>query len=329
MRTRTLVAAVTVAVTGFLGYAVAADRAPQTHLRADTVPVRAALGDGAAYDVTHLLRPHRKYLGVAAAGAPRSMDTVTSFAATMRFRPTVITVYEAFGDGFAAAEVRRTYRYGALPIVRWEPFDAPLGDIADGRHDAYVTAFAEAVRALNVPIALTFAHEMNGHWYPWGSRRHTAADFVRAWRRLHDLFARAGATNVIWTWTPNVISGAPGIALKPYYPGDRYVDWVGLDGYYTRTGPQTYRRLFGPTMAEVGRFTARPFLIVETGAEPGPARTRQIRDLFTSVARDDRMLGFVYFHQRGSKRWEIDDDPAAVAVYRREARSHRYGFRVA
>jgi mannan endo-1,4-beta-mannosidase len=330
MRSRHLFVSVALAAVAFLGYAVTTERAsvPRAVPPAATVAATAGLGEAPVYDPASLLRPARKYLGVAIDGAPRSMDGVTSFARTMRVKPNMVTVYEAFGDGFAAAEARRTYAYGALPIVRWEPYEATLADIAAGRHDAYVTAFAEGVRAVNVPIVLTFAHEMNGHWYPWGAQANRAADFTHAWRRLHQLFAQAGATNVIWAWTPNVISGAPDVDLRPYYPGDGYVDWIGLDGYYTRTGARTYRQLFEPTMAEVRRFTKRPFLIVETGAEPGPGRDRALRDLFVSVARDERMLGFVYFHQEGTKRWEIDDDPSATATYRRQARALPYGFDV-
>jgi hypothetical protein len=330
VKTRHLMLTATVAVAAFFGYAVAVDRTPiaRTGERTAITPAVAALGEAQVYDPAHLLNPERKYLGVAIDGAPRSMAGVHSFARTMRAKPNVITVYEAFGDGYAAAEVRRTYAYGALPIIRWEPFDATLADIATGRYDAYVTSFAENVRSLNLPIALTFAHEMNGFWYPWGAPKNKAADFVTAWRRLHGIFRQAGATNVIWTWTPNVISGAPSVELKPYYPGDAYVDWIGLDGYYTRTGAQTYRQLFVPTMRDIRKFTELPFLIVETGAEPGAGRARAVRDLFDSVARDERVLGFVYFNQKGTKRWEIDDDPGVTAVYRSRARSLPYGFTV-
>jgi mannan endo-1,4-beta-mannosidase len=330
MRTRHLMLIVTIAIASFLGYAVTVDRTPATRTGQRTAipPAMAALGQAPTYDPAHLLTPDRKYLGVAIAGAPRSMAGVHSFAKVMRAKPNIITIYEAFGDGYAAAEVRRTYDYGALAIVRWEPFDATLADIAAGRYDAYVASFAESVRALNLPVALTFAHEMNGFWYPWGAPKNKARTFVTAWRRLHDIFEQVSATNVIWTWTPNVISGAPSVELKPYYPGDAYVDWIGLDGYYTRTGAQTYRQLFDPTMKDIRRFTRLPFLIVETGAEPGWRRPGAVRDLFDSVARDKRMLGFVYFNQKGTKRWEIDDDPAVTAVYRVKAKSLPYGFTV-
>jgi hypothetical protein len=280
------------------------------------------------YDVTHLLRPDRDYLGVAVDGAPRHMDGIESFARRTASRPNIITIYQSFRDEFAAAEVRRTYVYGALPIVRWEPYSARLVDIARGRHDPYLKSFAAAVRALNLPMAMTFAHEMNGHWYPWGATKNKARDFVAAWRRIHRIFSDADAGNVIWAWTPNVISGAEGVRLAGWYPGDAYVDWIGIDGYFTNTGPRTYRGLFGPTMAEVGRFAKRPFLIVETGAERGWARNSAMESLFRGVAKDRRMLGFVYFNQRGSKHWEINGDRRALATYRELSNSLPYGFAV-
>ena len=50
------------------------------------------------------------------------------------------------------------------------------------------------MRAFGEPVALSFGHEMNGDWYPWGTKQTTAASFVAAWRHIYDLFAKAGAT---------------------------------------------------------------------------------------------------------------------------------------
>ena len=240
----------------------------------------------------------------------------------------MVTIYESFDDRFAAAEVRKIYQYGALPILRWEPYKQGMADIAAGRHDAYLREFAADVRRLNLPIALTIAHEMNGHWYPWGTQKTKAREFVAAWRHIHDVFAAEDATNVIWTWTPNVINYLRQVPLKPLWPGDAYVDWVGIDGYFTHKGDQTYKALFRPTITEVRRLTDKPTLIVETGAEPGTMRAKAVRDLFTSVAADPDMVGFVYFNQRGSANWVLDSDKPALEVFRGHGDRQRFGFEV-
>jgi mannan endo-1,4-beta-mannosidase len=280
------------------------------------------------YDVHHLLRPSGKFFGVALGGDPTSPANVTAYGDLVGGNPDMLTIFESFDDQFAASQVRLAYQQGALPLVRWEPLDAKLADIAAGKHDAYITAFAKEVRRVNVPIAMTFAHEMNGNWYPWGYKKVSAATYVAAWRHVHDLFQAADARNVIWAWTPNVINPVPRVKLKPLYPGDKYVDWIGIDGYYTHRGQRTYTTLFGPTKTAVRKFTKKPFLIVETGAEPGSDRPSWIRDLISGVRGDDEMLGFVYFDKNGSARWKIDADGTALKAMRTHKNDKTLGFRV-
>ena len=116
--------------------------------------------------------------------------------------------------------------------MAWEPYDTTAQAIANGQSDAYITKFADAVRALNLPVAISFGHEMNGNWYPWGTDQTSAPAFVAAWRHIHNLFVQAGASNVIWVWNPNIINPVPQVQLQPYWPGDAYVDWVGITGYF-------------------------------------------------------------------------------------------------
>jgi hypothetical protein len=280
----------------------------------------------AVYDVRHLIRPAADYLGVAIGGVPQDMSRVDAFARRAGGKPNMITIFESFDDDFAASEVRKVYRYGALPILRWEPYRQSLADIAAGRHDDYITTFATEVRRVNLPIALTVAHEMNGHWYPWGTWQNTPKDFVAAWRHIHQVFATVGATNVIWTWTPNVVNYLPDAPLRRYWPGAAYVDWVGIDGYFTGDGDRTFTTLFGPTVKQVRALTDKPILIVETGSEAGSMRARAVGDLFRTISRDRNIIGFVYFNTRGSRDWIIDQDPKALAVFRSHA--DRAGFGV-
>jgi hypothetical protein len=331
VKTRHLFVAMAVFVAGVFGFAVVGPRSEGGPTDRAPVAGPASPSPSApppAYDVKHLLSPPRDYLGVALDGAPQDMSRVDKWVERVGQRPNMITIYESFEDEFAAAEVRTVYSYGALPIVRWEPFTVKLADIAAGKQDPYVTDFATAVRRLNLPIALTVAHEMNGHWYPWGTKGNKAADFVAAWKRIHGIFTQVGATNVIWTWTPNVVNPVRSVALQPYWPGEEFVDWVGIDGYFTHAGDQTYDRLFGPTMRQIRKFTKLPFLIVETGSEPGSMRTRAVEDLFTNVAEARDVIGFVYFNQKGSGDWRLDFDDDALAEYRQQAGSLGFGFPV-
>jgi len=332
VRTRHLLICSVMTAVAVLEFAIAqsikfgADPGPSGSTTTAALP--AAATPPPVYDVGHLLKPEGKFLGVSLSGDPTAVDNVKAYQALIGKQPDMLTIFESFDDDFAASQVRTAYQQGALPVVRWEPLNAKLDDIAAGKYDAYITKFAGEIRRVNVPIALTFAHEMNGNWYSWGAKKVKPATYVAAWRHLYDLFQTVDARNVIWTWTPNVINPVPSVKLKPLYPGDKYVDWIGIDGYYTHNGKHTYSTLFGPTKRAVRRFTDKPFLIVETGGEPGSERPAWIRDLVRGVAADDEMLGFVYFNQNGSARWKIDTDAASLQAMRTQAANKKFGFRV-
>jgi glycosyl hydrolase family 26 len=278
------------------------------------------------YDVTPLLKPKGKYLGVALTGVPESLKALQTYSQEIGKQPNVLEYYAAFGDGFDTSGVRRIYQAGALPFMAWEPFKPSLKSIADGASDPYIKKFAQDVARLNLPIAISFGHEMNGNWYAWGRDKTTPADFVAAWRHIHDLFQNEGATNVIWVWTPNVITPMPDVGLKQYYPGDAYVDWAGMIGYYALTGPHTFGTLYGPTMDEIRTFTKKPFFIAETAAQQGQRRRADVDDLFDGVKNHSDVLGFVWFNIPKRADWRIEISPLALAEYRKRASDPDFGF---
>jgi hypothetical protein len=278
------------------------------------------------YDVRPLLKPAHKYLGAALDGVPQSLAPVTEYAAETGKRPNLLEYYAAWGDQFDARGVRNAWSSGALPLMAWEPFTPSLARIASGATDGYLRKFADDVRTLNIPLAISFGHEMNGHWYPWGTKQNTADDFVRAWRHVYDIFVEVGAVNVIWVWSPNVINPVPNTPLRPLYPGDEYVDWIGVVGYYTVKGAHTFPTLFRPTMTTIRQFTRRPFLLAETGAEQGPDKAANVADLFSGVAAAPDIVGFVWFEFAKRGDWRITADPSALAEFRRRAANPLFGF---
>jgi hypothetical protein len=296
-----------------------------------TAPPGAAPSSGPAaapFDVRPLITPRHRYLGAAFADVPASTGSVDAFGRRVGKRPNLVEFYTGWGDGYDMSGVRRLWQSGSLPMLAWEPFHASLAAIAAGKSDAYVRKFATSVRDLNLPVAISFGHEMNGHWYPWGTRTNRPGDFVRAWRHLHDVFADVGATSVIWVWSPNVINPVPKVRLRPYYPGDAYVDWAGMIGYYTKGGAHTFRTLFGPTMRQIRTFTSKPFVIPETASEPDGRRPTDITDLFRGVRHTPDVVGFVWFHIKKRADWRIDHDPVAVAAFRRGVAGSAIGFDV-
>ncbi len=149
---------------------------------------------------------------------------------------------------------------GAVPLVQMDPDRINIAAIASDQYDGYLSSFAEAVRSYRDPVILSFGHEMNGTWYSWGYGKTSPAVFVAAWQHIVKLFRALGATNVTWLWTVNIIDDTQeGRIPSPaqWWPGSKYVNWVGLDGYYLKPSWE-FAPLFGPTIAAVHAFTDAP-----------------------------------------------------------------------
>ena len=286
-----------------------------------------AAATGPAYDITSLLHPTTgKYYGVEIDNGPDSLAPVKQFATWTGAKPNIVGQYVAWGSAFDSKAAANAWSYGALDFVVWEPWNTSISQIADGASDQYISSFAGAVRQLNVPIVLSFGHEFNGNWYPWGTTGTTAADFVAAWRHTHDLFAAAGATNVIWVWDPNDIFPMPNVSLKPYYPGDAYVDWVGVTGYWTQPGPNSYASLYLPTLTEAREFTQKPFIIAETAVEAGSNQSRSVTNLFQAVEQHSDILGFVWYDYNKGGDWRVENRPTLMTQLQSELSSGGFGF---
>ncbi|WP_267241715.1 glycoside hydrolase family 26 protein [Streptomyces sp. PR69] len=276
------------------------------------------------YDVTPLLHPEAKYFGATFDGVPKDLGPVEQYASMVGRTPTMLEYYLGWGDELQADQTRAVWENGQLPYIAWEPHKATLAQIADGSQDAYIVSTARTLRALNIPVAISLAHEMNGFWYPWGAQEATPEQFVEAWRRVHDVFQDEGVSTVIWVWSPNIVNPVPDVALEPYYPGDGYVDWIGVVGYYALTGARDFKELFDPTFRQVRTFTERPFLLAETGAQPSPRKSEQITELLQTVATRDDIVGFIWFNLDKETDWRVDSSPETLAAFREAARDQRY-----
>ena len=115
---------------------------------------------------------------------------------------------------------------------------------------------------------------------------------------------------MIWVWNPNVISAEPQLDLGAYYPGDAYVDWVGVTGYFAASGPSTFDGLFGPTMQEIRGFTGKPFIIAETSVQTGPHAVAAAQNLVSGMRQRSDVLGFVWFnYYKAGVDWRLESRP--------------------
>jgi hypothetical protein len=255
------------------------------------------------------------YVGVYQTGAPDSYDGVASFTAKTGIKPRIVVYYSGWFEPFKTSFARTAAKHGAVPLVQLNPKDIRLTAIASGRYDGYLSAYAEAVRSYHHPVILGFGHEMNGSWYSWGYRHTSPAVFVAAWRHVVTLFRELGARNVTWLWTVNIMHAGGHITPPaPWWPGRKYVTWVGLDGYYYKPSWK-FAPLFGPTITAIRELTRAPILIAETSASPATDQPAKIADLFAGI-RLYSLLGVVWFDNASNEDWRLRS-PRAIAAFRR------------
>ena len=236
---------------------------------------------------------------------------------------------------------------GAMPMVTWTPRhpggdanqpDYALRAIIAGKHDAYITQWAKDAAAWNKPFYLRFAHEMNGKWQPWspGVNGNTVAEYNAAWRRVHDIFVKQGATNARWVWSPYVSCGNC-TAFGKVYPGNGYVDWLALDGYNWGTSSsggswQSMSQVFATSYDKVTALApTKPFMIAEiSSAESGGSKANWITSAYynTITNRMPKTQAIVWFDSIKERDWRVNSSDASLAAYKKVAKEPSYQGRL-
>ncbi|MDX6686698.1 MAG: hypothetical protein QOF86_2826 [Baekduia sp.] len=219
---------------------------------------------------------------------------------------------------------------GSVPEISWEPWDStrPLGasqpgfrlsGIIGGAHDAYIERWAREIAAYKRPMMLRFAQEMNGRWYPWSesANGNRPGEFVRAWSHVHAIFARAGAFNVRWVWSP-----VDGDVRAEQYPGAGLVDIVGLSGFVAGErvfgSPwRSFATAFGPSLDALHALAPdKPVSLAEVAAaEGGGDKAAWITGMFAEIQRRPYVRSIVWFNVRKEADWRIESSRAAERAF--------------
>jgi len=248
-------------------------------------------------------------------------------------------LWNGWKSSFSRSDLEAVDRRGSVPLISWEPWAGRPDDpdwslreaILSGRHDDYIQSWASGMAEYGKPVLLRFAHEMHHQSYPWalGVNGNTAEDYVATWRYVRTAFDRAGATNVKWVWNPNTLGNAPAEAYEPLYralyPGDTYVDWIGLDIYNGGPGldwgSPTWRS-FGDILAApyqaITALTDKPLLLPEVGcAELGGSKAAWIRDALTTELpqRFPRVRALVWFDNDKAAPWALHSSKPALEAW--------------
>lgn len=169
--------------------------------------------------------------------------------------------------------------------------------IENGTYDPNMKAICDIFATLKSPVTLRWAHEMEDKsgqfiWADWEPET-----YISAFHRMIDL-CRASAPNINIMWSPLGYEN-----MDDYYPGDDYVDLVGLSVFglqawdqYKFGHDQTFDEIFAPRYERAAKY-GKPVVVAELGyvGKEGYVKNwensvRQVKEQYPSL------VGVVYFN---------------------------------
>jgi hypothetical protein len=203
-------------------------------------------------------------------------------------------------------------------------------EIANGQWDSLIRSFAVTTKAFSYPLWIRLGGEMNicqgdasGVGAPSFGKDPLA--YVNAWKRFVDIFRQEGVTNAIFVWNPNCVDIGPHHWTE-YYPGDDYVDWVGIDMYQ-------YQPTVDPAWLMSGIYddycAKKPIGIFEWGVNwngenyPDSVRATWTTKFFDAVETRPQIKLIQYFYTTDFV-FDASTFPLTTAVYSNRIADPRY-----
>lgn len=89
----------------------------------------------------------------------------------------------------------------------------------------------ETADGVKVPVIFRPWHEHTGSWFWWGQNNCTTQDFIALWRLTVDRLREQGVVNALYAYSTGTEAGGDPAKFMERYPGDDYIDLIGLDFY--------------------------------------------------------------------------------------------------
>lgn len=261
--------------------------------------------------------------------------------------------YPTFADDFPAEDCNKMNELGLIPHLTWELFIPDSGiwntmsvngnyqlmeDVLAGKQDSYIEKFAKDAKTFENKVLIRFLHEFNGNWYLWSGNKNGRENggpekTVAVWKYVVDKFREVGADNVKWIWNPHGpstdVSEEAWNDIKNYWPGNDYVDWIGMDAYnwYPQDpwgGKRPFRSFdncFKNLYEECTQLGDRPIMIAEFATPEfgysGLTKADWITDAFTKIKTDyPRIKLFIWFQINKELDWRVNSSEESLEAFK-------------
>ncbi len=272
---------------------------------------------------------------------PEAYNSLPALEEKLGHKLDIFLWYQSLAEDFDVGLADWLWQRGTKIQLAWEPHNPSkspgnqpeyrLTAITRGDHDPEIRQWAQQIKDFGHPVYFRPMCEMNSDYVAWGAytNGNQPEEYIPAWRHVREIFREVGADNALFIWSPNRAGDETSAEeiFDLFYPGDAYVDYVGIDGYnwglmydtpeWTSRW-QSFNEVFGPSYNVAARRTNKPIFISETAStELGGSKAAWIENAFTQIeASYPRIEALVWFNYNKETDWRIDNNDINLEAFR-------------
>lgn len=155
-----------------------------------------------------------------------------------------------------------------------------LDAINSGQFDDSLKNWSISAAHFKTPIIAEYGTEVNGEWFSWNAKwngeQEGADKFINAYRRIINISREEEANNILWVFhvDDSDIPNQTWNRMERYYPGDDWVDWIGVSIYGAQKPFEKNWPLFSNMMDKVyprliKMSPDKPIIVAEFGVTQG------------------------------------------------------------
>lgn len=288
--------------------------------------------------------------GIFKYSAPQNMEELKELENKLDYNFRFLLVYKHvqknFKPGYVKSDLDKAYDNGKTVELTLQTTSQEAGegnmvyDILNGKYDCFLRSFAKETAEFGHPVLFRFGNEMNGDWCEYSSF-HTARDpeiYKALYKYIYETFAAAGADNVIWVWNPNEKS-FPNFKWNHeimYYPGDEYVDVVGLTGYntgnyYNGEKWRSFTEIYDELYLKAISISDKPLMITEfSSSNAGGSKEAWVKDMFDDLDKYPRIKVAIWWNGcdldangQVARSYFIDEPQGLLKIFRDHLKNYK------
>jgi hypothetical protein len=248
----------------------------------------------------------------------RVSATIEHYREALGAKPAILAVLSLLDRGFPTAEATAMKKGGITPYINIAPALEPRvhmdlntspADIVRGRADRNIRRLAADALDFGRThggFFFTTLVEFNAKWWLWSRTPETVA----AYRYIWEVFEEQGANRyATWVWEAFCPEKYPNSVIdpEPFYPGDRHVDWIGINVFANLKNPAVhpdtmFTEMMSVTYAQMRRnHPEKPIMVSEFGRTPGAEQPPWLTDAYARIKTDFPLLKAAIYYDNITK----------------------------